>query len=142
MDTGPGAPVPTLTRLAGPTHAVLRIVAGLLFFCHGTQKLLGWFGGLPPGVPLAGLTLAAGVIEFVGGALIFFGLFTKPAAFVCAGEMAVAFFKAHFPAAFWPLQNHGEPAVLYCFIFLFLWANGAGPWSLDRWIVKQRTPAL
>ncbi|HEY7112024.1 MAG TPA: DoxX family protein [Thermoanaerobaculia bacterium] len=131
-----------MSRFAGPAHALLRIVSGLLFFCHGAQKLLGWFGGLPPGVPLAGLTLAAGVIELVGGLLILFGLFTRPAAFICSGEMAVAFFKAHFPTAFWPLQNHGEPAVLYCFIFLFLSANGPGPWSLDAWIARQRTPKI
>jgi putative oxidoreductase len=126
-------------RWTGPTHALLRIVSGLLFFCHGAQKMFGWFGGLPPGVKLQGLTLAAGIIELVGGILILLGLFTKPAAFVCSGEMAVAFFKAHFPSAFWPLQNHGEPAVLYCFIFLFLWAAGAGPWSLDGMLARRRS---
>ncbi len=124
-------------RWVGPTHALLRIVSGLIFFCHGAQKMFGWFGGLPPGVKLAGLTLAAGIIELVGGALILLGLFTKPAAFVSSGEMAFAFFKAHFPAAFWPIQNHGELAVILCFVFLFLWASGPGPWSLDDVLARR-----
>jgi len=125
-------------RWMGPAHALLRIVSGALFFCHGAQKMFGWFGGLPPGVKLEGLVLGAGIIELVGGALIAVGLFTKPAAFISSGEMAVAFFKGHFPAAFWPLQNHGEPAVLNCFIFLFLWAAGAGPWSLDEMLARRK----
>jgi len=124
-------------RWVGPAHALLRIVSGALFFCHGAQKMLGWFGGLPQGVKLEGLVLAAGIIELVGGALIALGLFTKPVAFVCAGEMAYAHFKAHFPTAFWPIQNHGETAVLNCFIFLFLWAAGAGPWSLDDALARR-----
>ena len=118
---------------------VLRLLVGLVVAAHGAQKMFGWLGGLPPGVKLEGLTLAGGLIELIGGALILIGLFTKPAAFICSGEMAFAFFKAHFPAAFWPLQNHGEPAVLNCFIFLFLWAAGAGPWSLDEMFSIQST---
>ena len=125
-------------RFTGAAHSLLRIVAGLLFVCHGASKLLGWFGGLPPGVPLAGLTLASGWIELVGGALILVGLFTRPIAFLCSGEMAVAYFIGHFPHGFWPIQNHGEPAVLNCFIFLFLAAAGAGPLSLDAWIGRAR----
>jgi putative oxidoreductase len=118
----------------GVTHAVLRIVAGLLFMLHGGQKLLGWFGG-PGGqggtVELASLMGLAGVLELVGGALIIIGLFTKPVAFVLSGEMAVAYFMAHFPNGFWPIENRGESAALFCFIFLFMAFNGAGPMSVD-----------
>ncbi len=117
-----------------PTHALLRIVAGLLFMLHGGQKLFGWFGG-PGGqggtVELVSLYGLAGVLELVGGALIIIGLLTRPSAFVLAGEMAVAYFMAHFPNGFWPIENQGEPAALFSFIFLFLAFNGAGPWSVD-----------
>jgi putative oxidoreductase len=129
-------------RFAGAAHSLLRIVAGLLFICHGAMKLLGWFGGLPPGVPLAGLTLISAWIELVGGALILFGLLTRPAAFIASGEMAVAYFIGHFPHGFWPIQNHGEPAVLNCFIFLFFAAAGAGPFSLDAAIWRARRRGL
>jgi len=125
-------------KLAEATHGFLRIAAGLLFLGHGGMKLFGWFGGMPAGVSLTGLTLVAGVIEFVGGTMILLGLFTRPAAFLASGEMAVAYFMAHFPRSFWPIQNEGVSAVLYCFIFLFLWGNGAGPWSLDRLIARRR----
>jgi putative oxidoreductase len=120
--------------LSGPTHALLRIVAGVMFMLHGGQKLLGWFGG-PGGqggtVELASLMGLAGILELVGGALIVIGLLTRPVAFVLAGEMAVAYFMAHLPNGFWPIENNGEPAALFCFIFLFLAFNGAGPWSVD-----------
>ena len=128
-----------MSRLAGATHALLRIVAGLLFICPGAMKLLGWFGGMPPGVPMTPLLVAAGWIELVGGALILLGLFTRPVAFITSGEMAVAYFIGHFPHGFWPIQNHGEPAVLFCFIFLFLSANGAGPFSLDSLMARGRS---
>ena len=102
-----------MNRLPGITHALLRIVAGLLLFQPGAMKLFGWYGGLPPGVPLEGMTLAGGIIEVIAGALVMVGLFTRPAAFIAAGEMAVAYWKYHFkPAAFWPTENHGEAAVL------------------------------
>ena len=130
-----------MSRFAGATQSLLRIVAGLLFICPGGMKLLGWFGGMP-GPPHPGglppLLVTAGVIELVGGSLILLGLFTRPAAFVASGEMAVAYFKSHFPRGFWPIQNHGEPAVLFCFIYLFLWANGPGPWSLDALLRRRR----
>src|SRR5436309_10056839 len=125
-----------MSRLAGVTHSLLRIVAGLLFICPGAMQLLGWFGGMP--VPMTPLLYVAGVIELVGGTLILLGLFTRPVAFLASGEMAFAYFMGHFPHGFWPIQNHGEPAVLLCFIFLFLAANGAGPWSLDRMIGRPR----
>jgi putative oxidoreductase len=131
-----------MSRIAGPTHSLLRIIAGLLFICPGGMKLWGWFGGMPgPPGPLPPLMMVAGTIEFFGGLLILLGLFTRPVAFLTAGEMAFAYFMGHFPHGFWPIQNHGEPAVLFCFIFLFLWGNGAGPWSLDHLIRHRRTPA-
>jgi len=128
-----------MNRFAGATHSLLRIVAGLLFIFPGALKLFGWFGGMPPGVAMTPLLWTAGVIEVVGGVLILLGLFTRPVAFIASGEMAVAYFKGHFNhGGFWPIQNHGEQAVLFCFIYLFLWGNGPGPWSLDHWIRRSR----
>ena len=114
-------------------HSVLRIVAGLLFLEHGTGKLLGFPGGLPfiDKMP-AGLLYFTGTIELVGGILIVLGLFTRPTAFVLSGFMAVAYFMAHFPMSFFPAINYGEPAVLFCFVFLYFAAAGPGPWSIDR----------
>lgn len=123
---------------SGGTHALLRIVTGLLFICPGGLKLFGWFGGMPPGVAMTPLLYVAAVLEVVGGALILLGLFTRPVAFILSGEMAVAYFKGHFPQGFWPIQNQGQPAVLFCFIFLFLWGNGPGPLSLDHLISRRR----
>jgi len=120
-----------MTRLTGTTHSLLRIVAAGILICPGAMKLLGWFGGMPGGVALSPLLIAAGVIELVGGTAILLGLFTRPVAFIASGEMAFAYFIGHFPHGFWPIQNHGEPAVLLCFIFLFLAAAGPGPFSLD-----------
>ena len=111
-------------------HAALRIISGLLFLEHGTSKLFHW----PTSAgdqPLSALMLAAGVIELVGGLLITVGFFTRYAAFVLAGEMAVAYFIAHMPNSIYPLINRGEAAILFCFIFLFLAAAGAGPYSMD-----------
>ncbi len=120
--------------VGGATHALLRFVAGVMFMLHGGQKLFGWFGG-PGGqggtVELASLMGLAGILEVVGGALIIIGLFTRPVAFVLSGEMAVAYFMAHLPSGFWPIENRGEPAALFAFIFLFLAFNGAGPFSAD-----------
>ena|SRR5207253_7458892 len=119
---------------ASVTHAILRIVVGLLFSCHGAQKLFGWFGGIGPqhgAVPLASMMGFAGVLELVGGILLVIGLFARPVAFLVSGEMAVAYFTAHFPEGFWPIVNHGELAALYSFIFLFFAFNGAGRWSVD-----------
>jgi putative oxidoreductase len=124
--------------LPGLTHALLRIVSGLLFIHPGGMKLLGWFGGMPAGVELTPLLVTAGVIEMVCGTLILLGLLTRPAAFLASGEMAFAYFIGHFPHGFWPIQNHGEPAVLNCFIFLFFAANGAGPLSVDALLGRER----
>jgi putative oxidoreductase len=114
----------------GPyAYALLRIIAGLSFVCHGGQKIFGWFGGEP--VPLGSLFGLAGIIEIVLGTLITIGLVTGIAAFIASGEMAAAYFIGHFPKSFWPLENAGEPAVLFCFIFLYIATQGAGMWSVD-----------
>ena len=112
-------------------HAALRIVSGLLFLEHGTSKLFHWPVPMGDG-PLPPLMLVAGVIELVGGLFIAVGFFTRLVAFVLAGEMAVAYFLAHMPNSIYPLVNHGEAAILFCFIFLFLAAAGAGPYSVDQ----------
>ena len=119
-----------LERFSAPIHALVRIIVGFLFLCHGAQKLFGVLGGVPPGVP-APLLYSAGVIELVGGALVMLGLFGALAAFVCSGQMAVAYFTAHQPKALFPLENHGELAILYCWIFLLIAARGSGIWSFD-----------
>lgn len=129
------------TLAARPFHTVtltlLRIVTGLLFWQHGAQKLFGWLDGSGP-VELISLMGLAGVLEFFGGILILAGLFTRPLAFVLAGEMAVAYLMAHLPQGFWPVENGGEPAVLFAFIFLFLAARGPGAFSLDDLRTRRR----
>jgi putative oxidoreductase len=116
-------------------YAVLRLVTGLLFACHGAQKLfgvLGGFGGTPGATaPLASLMGVGGLIELVGGLMIALGLFAGPAAFVCSGEMAVAYFMAHASHGFWPILNKGELAVVYCFLFLYIASRGSGRFSLE-----------
>ena len=113
--------------------SILRIVAALLFFEHGTQKLIGYPTGQPyTGFPNFSMLGIAGVLEVVGGALLIVGLFTRATAFILAGEMAVAYFRAHLPRSFFPIKNGGEITVMLCFFFLFLVAAGGGPWSLDR----------
>ena len=103
-----------------------------MFLQAGTSKLFGWPMASPGGVPPAMSQIWIGaVMESVGGALLLIGLFTRPVAFLLAGEMAVAYFQFHYPQAFWPVVNQGLPAVLYCFIWLYLSAAGGGPWSLD-----------
>ena len=120
-----------LRKYQDPLYAVLRIVAGLLYACHGAQKLFGAFGGPQAGQPLM---WAAGVIEFGGGLLIAIGLFTGIAAFIASGQMAAAYFMAHFPNGWLPIQNQGELAALYCFLFLYVAARGGGLASVDaRW---------
>jgi putative oxidoreductase len=124
------------------THFLLRVVAAMLFIVHGAQKLFGFLGDKGPMAlsDLMSLMGVAGILEVFGGALIFLGLFTRPVAFILSGEMAVAYFMSHFPNSFWPVLNKGEPAVLFCFIFLFFAASGAGPWSLDSlWMGKNGT---
>lgn len=127
-----------LSRVEGPVYALLRIVSGFLFIFHGLQKVFGMYGGKV--VPMLSLPWFAGIVELVCGALIMAGLFASIAALIASGEMAVAYFHSHAPRAFWPVQNFGELAVLYCFIFLYVAARGSGPWSID-WLrggVKRR----
>jgi putative oxidoreductase len=118
-----------LASFAPYAYAIMRIIVGLLFVCHGGQKLFGWFGGQP--VPLGSLLGVAGIIEIVLGLLITVGLLTSYAAFAASGEMAVAYLTSHYPKSFWPLENEGEPAVLFCFIFLYMATQGSGIWSVD-----------
>ena len=112
--------------------SVLRIMAALLFMEHGCMKLFH-FPAPQPGVPdpLPMMLMIAALIEVVGGVLLLLGLFTRPVAFICAGEMAVAYFMAHGSQSFWPALNGGDAAILFCFVFLYLAAAGGGAWSLD-----------
>ncbi len=126
------------TTARSVTHSLLRMVAGLMFAQHGAQKLFGWLGGEQVGSVMSMIGVA-GVLEFFGGILIILGLFTRPVAFVLSGQMAVAYFVAHASGGFWPIINQGELAVLFCFIFLFFAAHGAGRWSLDDVIGRRRT---
>ena len=112
--------------------AIFRIMFGLLFFAHGLVKLYGLPAGAAPGhVALLSLFGVAGLFEFVGGALIVLGLFTRPVAILLSGEMAVGYFLVHAPQGFFPSLNNGELAILYCFAFLYLGFAGAGPWCID-----------
>lgn len=117
------------------TFTLVRVIIGLLFSCHGAQKLFGVLGGTSQ-LGHTKMTIAA-IIEFAGGLLIAFGLFTRCAAFIASGEMAVAYFTVHAPHGFWPIINKGELAVAYCFFFLFVAAHGAGPYSLDRMLRRK-----
>ena len=119
-----------MKRFGSETYALLRIVTGLLFLWHGMQKLFGFPTDAPAGAP-AFVIYVAGPIELVGGALVMGGLFTRWAAFVCSGLMASAYWMAHGTQSLFPLLNKGELAALYCFVFLFIAAQGAGIWSLD-----------
>jgi len=114
--------------------SMLRIVAALIFITVGTMKVIAFPMGMPPNgatAPVMSQMWIGGVLEVVGGALILIGLFTRPVAFILAGEMAVAYFQFHFPQSFWPTISNGTPAALYCFIWLYISAAGAGPWSVD-----------
>ena len=130
-------------RAAAIAYCLLRVVSGLLFLQAGGVKIFDWFGGVPAQFgghpPLMSQMWIGGMLEFYGGAAILLGLLTQPVAFILSGEMAVAYFQFHQPGGFWPVQNHGEPAVLFCFIFLFFAAHGAGAWSLDAWLGRKRT---
>jgi putative oxidoreductase len=120
-----------MRKYQGETYALMRIVVGFLFLWHGSQKLLG-FPPLPEGIEIpAFVTYIAGPIELIGGLLVMIGLFTRWAAFVCSGQMAFAYWMAHGTHALLPIMNQGEPAVVYCFVFLYIAAHGAGRWSVD-----------
>jgi putative oxidoreductase len=128
--------------LHGLLHSLLRAITGALFMQHGLQKLFGLL--VSPDRPWTGAPPAfsqfwfAGVLEVFGGALIVIGLFTRPVAFLLAGEMAVAYFQAHAPRSFWPILNGGENVVLFCFVFLYLFVAGAGRYSVDAALLGRR----
>jgi putative oxidoreductase len=118
------------------TVFLLRITSGIMFMEAGGMKLFGWFGGMPGGMKLELMSQVGigAILEFFGGIAMILGLFTRVVAFLLAGEMAVAYWQFHAPNGAWPIQNHGEPAVLLCFIFLFFSAYGAGRLSVDSMI--------
>lgn len=122
-----------LTVWAPRILSLLRLVAALLFLEHGTQKLLGFPPGEHAGAVFGTLPWWAGAIELVAGALLALGLFTRAAAFIASGEMAAAYWMAHAPQNFYPVNNGGDAAILYCFVFLYLVFAGPGPWSFDAW---------
>jgi putative oxidoreductase len=114
--------------------SLLRIVAAFMFILAGTTKIFAFPTGVPPNggtVPWMSQVGVGGLLEVVGGLLVLLGLFTRPVAFILSGEMAVAYFQFHHPHSPWPVVNQGVPAVLYCFVWLYFSAAGAGPWSLD-----------
>ena len=125
--------------------SILRIVTAFLFMQVGTAKLFAFPGAILPGgatAPAGSLPWVAGVLETFGGLLVLVGLFTRPVAFLLSGEMAVAYFLAHAPQGFWPVLNQGAPAALYAFLFLYLSAAGAGPWSVDALRGGRAAPEL
>jgi putative oxidoreductase len=124
--------MPTLNRYSDHLYSLMRLMAGLLFACHGAQKLFGALGG--PQMLHVPLMLAAGIIEFFAGLLIALGVFTSIAALIASGEMAVAYFLSHAPHGYWPIRNHGELAVLFCFVFLYIASRGDGTWSARRFL--------
>jgi putative oxidoreductase len=119
-----------VTKWQPQALSVTRIMSGLLFLEHGTGKYLDFphLERVPPMLSMPGI---GGILELVGGALIVLGLFTRPVAFLLSGEMAVAYFTAHAPRSFFPVLNGGDAAVIYCFVFLYLFFAGPGPWSID-----------
>ena len=120
--------------------AGLRILSGAMFACHGAQKIFGAFGGMPPGAPQT-VVWIAGPIEFFGGVLIALGLFTRPAAFISSGLMAVAYFWGHARGGFLPKVNGGELAVFYCWVFLYIAAQGPGAFAIDNLLRKRKSGA-
>jgi putative oxidoreductase len=120
-----------LQSFAEVAYLLLRVVSGLLFACHGAQKLFGVLGSqFQP--PVGSQLWFAGIIEFFGGLLIAAGVYAGPAAFIASGEMAVAYFQAHAPKSFWPILNAGELAALYCFLFLYIATRGGGRWAFTK----------
>lgn len=122
-------------------RSILRIITGFLFSLHGLQKVTGMFGGMGgngASAAFGSLLWVAGVLELVGGLAILLGLFMRPVAFLLCGEMAVAYFRSHAPRGVWPIANGGELAVLYCFIYLYLFTAGPGPLSVDRLVRRAK----
>lgn len=131
----------TRERAVQATYFLLRAMAGLLFCQSGCVILFGWFGGMPgmpSPPPLLSQTGIGGILEFFGGIAIALGLLTRPVAFILSGEMAVAYWQFHAPQNFWPVQNQGVPAILFCFLFLYMAAQGGGDWSLDALMARKR----
>jgi putative oxidoreductase len=131
---------PSRSPWTGRMLSILRIVAASVFITFGTMKLFNvppLPQGMPP-IPLMSQTGIAGILEVVGGTLVLLGLFTRPVSFILSGEMAVAYFQAHYPQSFWPSVNMGTPAILYCFVFLYFVFAGAGPWSVDALIARSK----
>jgi len=126
-------PVDAWRRWTPYVLCLVRVVAGLLFFQHGAEKLWG-FAGARPEPTLLAIRGVGGILESVGGPLIVLGLFTRPTAFILSGEMAVAYFRSWAPRGFFPIANGGEEATLFAFLFLWLWTAGPGAWSLDAWM--------
>lgn len=126
-----------LSKWSNEILGVTRIVSAFMFIQHGTRKLLDFPIERFNEVPVFSLITAAGVLELVGGALLLLGLFTRPVAFVLSGEMAFAYFINHAPVGFWTIENGGDAAVLYCFLFLYIAAVGSGRWSLDNVLFKR-----
>src|SRR3954463_6033610 len=129
-----------LDRYAGTVYCIMRIVAGLLFACHGGQKILG-FPPVAKAMQIDTMWMVGGYIELIGGFLIALGLFTRVAAFIASGMMAVAYFMVHAKGGFFPIINRGEAAVIYCFVFLYMFFYGGGRFSLDALIFKRSAVA-
>jgi putative oxidoreductase len=130
-----------MNRAVQVTYFLLRVVSGFLFLQAGGLILFGWYGGMPDQPsppPLMSQTGVGGVLEFFGGIAIMLGLLTRPVAFIMSGMMAVAYWQFHAPNGAWPVQNQGMPAVLFCFIFLYMTTRGGGEWSLDALIGRKR----
>ena len=128
---------PILDSFSDEVYSIARAVVGFLFLLHGVEKLFGVLSREEAVDVLSRLGLA-GLIEFVGGALIMLGLLTPWAAFIASGEMAAAYFLSHYPRGFWPVVNGGERAVLYCFVFLYFASRGSGRWSLDHVVASRK----
>lgn len=126
-----------LSQQAPKVLAILRIMVGLLFIQHGMQKLVG-FPPPPMGMPMTELTVFAGMMELIGGLFVVLGLLTRPVAFLLSGFMAVGYFMVHAPQGFFPANNMGELAVLYCFVFLYFVFSGPGTWSLDNFFAQRK----
>jgi putative oxidoreductase len=125
-------------RWAGEALSLLRIVAALIFLMHGSSKLIGFPSSEMPMPPAGSLLWVGGILELVGGLLLLIGLLSRPVAFILSGEMAVAYWMFHAPQSTFPLQNGGDAAILYCFVFLLIAAAGPGPWSIDAAISRKR----
>jgi putative oxidoreductase len=125
----------SLERWRPQILSILRIVVALLFIQHGTQKFFGFPGG--GGGSLSTLSFIQGVLEFGGGILLLLGVYTRLVAFILSGDMAVAYFMAHYPSSFYPIVNKGDLAILFSFVFLYIFFAGGGAWSVDRSVLKQ-----